>query len=128
MKILIYLIISLVFYSCIPARFEDNLEKIATKNLNDSTVVELLYGGGGATDIDVIWVAKIVKNKQHFIGKIKWPGTDWYKADISQISDSLIKIRFTDTLHWKGTITEFKINTQNTIKPNDGSMYADSTY
>jgi len=123
-----FFLILLLFNRCAFDSFESNLERINKKALNDSTDIELYYGGGGATAPDVIWVRRIVKNKQQYIGKIKWSGTEWYKTDIEQVNDTLIKIRITDTLNWKGRFREFIISINNRIEPNDGSMYADGTY
>ncbi len=111
--------ISLIFFlnGC---GFESNLIKVGKKTLNDKSVIELYYFGGGATAPDVVWVKKMVKNDQWYIGKIKWYCPDGYETNIWQINDTLIKIRFIDTSTWKGTHTDFIINTNNRIEPNDG--------
>ena len=99
---------------------------VGRETLKDSQQIELLFRAGGATDRDVIWIQKTLNNQKSYIGRIK--GDDRYKFKIWQENDSIIKIRLTDTLNISGKFRDFKINLNNRIYPNDGSMYADSTY
>jgi len=103
------------------------MKKIYSKELKDHSVIELYYSGGGATADDIIWIRKISENKKKYIGRIKWVGSN-DKINIDEINDTIINIRITDTIIYKGKFREFKVNTNNKIEPNDGSMFADSTY
>ncbi|MFT3910916.1 MAG: hypothetical protein QM737_15970 [Ferruginibacter sp.] len=120
-----YLIFVFTFFIC-GCWFEMTMKKVYTKQLKDNSIIEVYYSGGGATADDIIWIRKISGNKKKYIGKIKW--ADNYQIDIYEINDSLINIKFTDTTIYKSKFREFKINTNNKIEPNDGSMFADSTY
>jgi hypothetical protein len=84
--------------------------------------------GGGATGKDVIWVKKVTNSEENYIGKIKWY-LNGFDSKISQVNDSLIQVRLTDTATiWKGKFRDFTINLNNRVHFNDGSMYTDSTY
>jgi hypothetical protein len=79
----------------------------------------------GATIPDVTWIRKVLKNgDSYFIGKIKavFAGD---KVTISQLSNTIIKIRFTDTTIWKGQFRDFTINLNKRIELNDDSPYSE---
>ena len=124
MKSFIFTTIICFFIGC---SFDDGLTKVGEQSLKDKSIIELCMRGGGATDIDVIWVRKTTGTNQKFIGRIKWY-LNGFDTKIWQVNDSLIKVRLTDTINWKGTFRDFTLNLNNKVEPNDGSMYADSTY
>ena len=100
---------------------------IGKQVIKDGSVIELYGRGGGATAADIIWVKRTPYNKDEYIGKIKWSLFE-AKKEIWQTNDSIIKIKLTDTSIFKGNFRVYTINIHNKVRPNDGSMYADSTY
>ena len=111
-------------YSC-----TDYTEKKITMihyQLRNGDAIELEYTIGneiGATTPDVTWIRKIPKNgDSYLIGKIKAV----FEGDnviISQLNDSIIKIRFIDTVIGKKQFKDYIVNLNKNIKPNDGSPY-----
>ena len=123
MRYFVPLIAAFIFSSCSDT---DDFTLVGQATINDNDHIELLYRGGGATAPDIIWVQKTSNNQKNFIGKIKW-FQGGYESKIWQINDSIIKVRLTDTLIFKGKFRDFTLNLNNRILPNDGSMFADST-
>jgi len=126
MKYSLVTVFVIFFSGCLDlGKSEDIL--IGKQLIKDGSVIELYAGGGGATAPDVVWVKRNPSNKGEYIGKIKW-GLFEAESKIWQISDSIIKIRFTDTSIFKGKFRDYTINIYNKVRPHDGSLYADSTY
>jgi hypothetical protein len=126
MRLLLYLF---VVSSIVGCSLSDNSPVVIGKDtLQNKTIIQLEMRGGGATGKDVIWVKKVSNSEENYIGKIEWY-LNGFDSKISQVNDSLITVRLTDTATvWKGKFRDFVINLNNKVQFNDGSMYADSTY
>lgn len=107
MKQLLYLLGIFFITGCL---FSGNSSTIIAKDtLKNNTVIELEMHGGGATALDVIWVKKSTNTEEHYIGKIDWY-LNGFDSKISPVNDSLINVRLTDTVTWKGQFRDFIFN------------------
>ncbi len=103
---------------------ENDFTVIRQTTLKNNVQIKLLYRGGGATAPDVIWVQKTFRNQKSYIGKIKWSSNS-DESNIWQVNDSIIRVRLTDTLFFKGQFRDFTLNLNDAIYPNDGSAFAE---
>jgi hypothetical protein len=88
---------------------------IGKDTLKNNTVIQLEMRGGGATAPDVIWVKKVTDTEENYVGKIKWY-LNGFESKISQVNDSIIKVRLTDTVTiWKGQLRDFTISLNNRV-------------
>lgn len=99
-----------------------NEKLIFRKILNNGTVLELYYTGGGATDSDIIWIKKVTKDgRKTRIGKIK-DFTVSDKVNVIEVDSNHVALSFVVSYFPQHPVI-FLIDLNNKIERNDGSPF-----